>query len=151
MKSTEIDRCWSSRKLSGGVFRCRIPLFGNRVVSGKLTAVRLRRDGGWDGLPEPPVTGWYGQWGGSAGLDSPKEVGQLGSGEDSWVEWEGWGHPESGIRRDGRRWVVGVQVGWTYAFSYAFEFPYAFRGLQVICNPKRREGLQVICKPSVSD
>lgn len=46
MKSTEIDRCWSSGKLSGGVFRCRIPLLDTHVMSGKLTAVRLRRDSG---------------------------------------------------------------------------------------------------------
>lgn len=147
MKSTEIDRCWSSGKLSGGVFRCRIPLLDTPVVSGKPTAVRLRRDGGVGRYPEPPVTWLAGRDGGAGrlGWTCRRRLG-------SWGGSAGWGHPESWIRRDGRRgWVVGVQVGWTYAFSYAFEFPYAFRGLQVICNPKRREGLQVICKPSVSD
>lgn len=58
MKSTEIDRCWSSGKLSGGAFRCRIPLLGNRVVSGKLAAVRLRRDSGVGRYPNLGDLAW---------------------------------------------------------------------------------------------
>lgn len=119
MKSTEIDRYWSSGKLSGGVFRCRIPLLDTPVMSGKLSDVDIGWDcspppeGQWGGgrYPEPPVTWLAGTVEWAAGLNLPKEVGRLGSDGDGWVGWEGWGHPESRIRRDGRREVGRRSAG----------------------------------------
>ena len=84
MKSTEIDRCWSSGKLSGGVFRCRIPLLGN--PSGVRKA-----------YCSPPPEG---QWGGEVSRTAGDLAGTVGV--------VGWAGPAEGGWAAGAGRLVGT-------------------------------------------
>ena len=102
----------------------------------------------------PPEGRWGGTYldGRDSGVGQPgldwSKVGQLGSAAGEV------GSSGRDIRRAGYdvtvggRWVVGRRMGRRSEGGLGICISYAFRGLQVICNPKRREGLQVICKPS---